>query len=81
MVTKFDKYWKVIHGIMVVATVLDPRFKMKLLEFNFPKIYQNDSSYEINKIYELVTKYYLKSNTKEGVCQSIIASSSQSELV
>ena len=57
MVTKFDKYWKVIHGIMVVATVLDPRFKMKLLEFNFPKIYQNDSSYEINKIYELVKKY------------------------
>ena len=85
MGAKFDKYWNVIHGIMAIATVLDPRFKMKLLEFYFPKMYQNDSSYEIDKIrmicYELVTKYQLKNNTREEVYQSTIASSSQLELV
>ena len=85
MIAKFNKYWNVIYGIMAIAIVLDPRFKMKLLEFYFPEIYHNDSSYEIDKIrtiwYELVTEYQLKNNTKEEVYQSTIASSSQLELV
>ena len=33
MVAKFDAYWNVIHKLMGVATVLDPRYKMTLLHF------------------------------------------------
>jgi len=29
MILKFDKYWSVIHGIMGIASLLDPRYKMK----------------------------------------------------
>nr|KAJ0210850.1 hypothetical protein LSAT_V11C400183110 [Lactuca sativa] len=42
MVTKFDKYWEESYGVMSMATVLDPRFKMKILEFFFPLIYGDD---------------------------------------
>ena len=33
MVAKFDAYWNVIHKLMGVAVVLDPRYKMTLLHF------------------------------------------------
>ena len=32
MLEKFDCYWNMIHGVMVVATILDPRYKIELLE-------------------------------------------------
>lgn len=47
MIEKFETYWTTIHGILVVATILDPMFKMKLIEFYFPRIYGLDSSIEI----------------------------------
>jgi Domain of unknown function (DUF4413) len=34
---KFEKYWSEIHGVMGVATVLDPRFKNQILEFYYEK--------------------------------------------
>ncbi|XP_070662458.1 zinc finger BED domain-containing protein RICESLEEPER 1-like [Malus domestica] len=58
MIEKFDQYWSVIHGIVVVATVLDPRFKMRLIEYFFPLMYGQYASNEIDKIrkycYDLV---------------------------
>ena len=42
MVTKFDKYWEDSYGVMSMATILDPRFKMKILEYFFPLIYGDD---------------------------------------
>lgn len=53
MIEKFEKYWTTIHGILAIATILDPRFKMKLIEFYFPQIYGDKSSTEIEKVREL----------------------------
>ena len=39
MLGKVDKYWLVIHGVMGVAAVLDPKFNLKIMEFAFPKLY------------------------------------------
>lgn len=38
MLQKFEKYWEVMHEVVGVATVLDPRYKMEVLEFYFHKI-------------------------------------------
>ena len=64
MVGKFEKYWMVIHGLLAMATILDPRFKLKLIEYYFPKIYDNDSEKEIGRVkkmcYDLVNENQVK---------------------
>ena len=69
MLEKFDSYWNVVGRIMGVAAVLDPRFKMKLLEWSFPTIYSNTAYEEIEKIrrifYDLLEQYHSKEMNKE----------------
>ena len=64
MLQKFDSYWSVIHVIMGVAIVLDPRYKMELLEFYFESIYPMDYFLQVNRIrnlcYDLVSEYQAK---------------------
>ncbi|KAL5560920.1 hypothetical protein UlMin_030667 [Ulmus minor] len=47
---KFLKYWDVTHGIMAVASILDPRYKMKLIEYFFPRIYGEHCATEIMRL-------------------------------
>lgn len=35
MIEKIEKYWNVTQGMLAVATILDPRFKIKLLSASF----------------------------------------------
>ncbi|KAG6481074.1 hypothetical protein ZIOFF_057666 [Zingiber officinale] len=44
MKEKFDKYWGECNLLMAVGSVLDPRCKMRLLEFTFPKLYNTFES-------------------------------------
>ncbi|KHN03605.1 Putative AC transposase [Glycine soja] len=43
MQQKIDKYWKDCSVVLAIAVVMDPRFKMKLVEFSFTKIYGEDA--------------------------------------
>ncbi|KAG6508584.1 hypothetical protein ZIOFF_033958 [Zingiber officinale] len=38
MLSKFEKYWSNIHGSMGIASILDPRYKSKLVEYYFKRI-------------------------------------------
>ncbi|XP_024986526.1 zinc finger BED domain-containing protein RICESLEEPER 2-like [Cynara cardunculus var. scolymus] len=42
MEKKFDKYWGTCNLLIFVGAVLDPRYKMKLVEFSFSSIYSKD---------------------------------------
>ena len=61
MLAKFNSYWANVSVVMAVAAILDPRYKMKLLEFYYPNIYGNNSDLEIEKIknlcYDLLDEY------------------------
>ena len=61
MLAKFNSYWASINVVMVVAAILDPRYKMKLLKFYYHNIYGKNYNLEIEKIknffYELLDKY------------------------
>ena len=61
MLEKFDCYWNMIHGIMAVATLLDPRYKIELLEYYFPIIYGDEADYKIQRVrdicYEMICDY------------------------
>jgi hypothetical protein len=71
MKDKFKKYWSDVHGLMELATVLDPRFKLKFMKAFFTTIYGEESpitSSELSRVrsllYELVLEYQ---DPKEGV--------------
>lgn len=61
MIENFDKYWSVIHGVVGVSAVLDPRYKIKVLEFYFQKLFGEDYREEVEKVralcYKLVNEY------------------------
>jgi hypothetical protein len=40
MKEKFRKYWSDVHGLMEVATVLDPRYKLKFMKAFYSTIYE-----------------------------------------
>ncbi|KAL4554081.1 hypothetical protein LXL04_039788 [Taraxacum kok-saghyz] len=76
MITKFDQYWQESHGVMAMATILDPRFKMKILEFYFPLIYGVDEA----KSHVLIAKktcenifeqYVLRSESQKSNADSV----------
>ncbi|KAF1877738.1 hypothetical protein Lal_00038047 [Lupinus albus] len=50
MMEKFDKYWYVVNGVMAICTILDPRYKMALLTFYFPKFYGSESYYQMENV-------------------------------
>jgi hypothetical protein len=43
MEEKFNKYWSDVHGLMVLAVVLDPIYKIHLLNALFIKIHGPES--------------------------------------
>ena len=60
MMGKFNKYWEEKNNLMVLATILDPRYKLKYIEWGFRKIYEpekatteyEDVNRELEKLYE-----------------------------
>ncbi|RVW39644.1 hypothetical protein VitviT2T_017406 [Vitis vinifera] len=50
MKSKFDEYWKKCSLALAVAAILDPRFKMKLVEYYYSKIYGSNATVHIDDI-------------------------------
>ncbi|GKV40133.1 hypothetical protein SLEP1_g47802 [Rubroshorea leprosula] len=50
MKTKFDKYWSKCSLALAVAAILDPRFKMKLVEYYFSQIYGSTALDRIKEV-------------------------------
>ena len=65
---------------MIMSTISDPRYKMKILEFYFPIMYETKTSNEIEKnrgaYYELLSKYQSKSKLGEETSSYGTSSSS-----
>jgi hypothetical protein len=64
MKEKFNKYWTDVHGPMEVATVLDPRYKLKFMKAFYSTIYGEESvviEIQVSRVrsllYELVLEY------------------------
>ncbi|XP_071905684.1 zinc finger BED domain-containing protein RICESLEEPER 1-like [Coffea arabica] len=50
MMRKYQKNWEDCNVILGIAAVLDPRYKMKLIEYYFPVIYGDESFMKIEAI-------------------------------
>ena len=64
MLDKWEKYWDTIHGIMGVACVLDPKYKLEILNCCFSIIYDFDVESKVDRIkdtcYALFNEYQKK---------------------
>ncbi|KAL7593844.1 zinc finger BED domain-containing protein DAYSLEEPER [Lactuca sativa] len=60
MQENFNNYWKNCCLILAIAVVMDPRFKMKLVEFSFTKIYGDEAQTYINIVDEGIHQLFLE---------------------
>ncbi|KAI3448823.1 hypothetical protein Pfo_005488 [Paulownia fortunei] len=67
MLENYEKYWDASHIMMGVAAVLDPSYKLKLVEFYFPLIYGEKSQFKVDEIrqncYDLLVDYQSRAAT------------------
>ncbi|KAH7658200.1 Tam3-transposase (Ac family) protein [Dioscorea alata] len=84
---KFDKYWGDCNMLMAISAVLDPRYKMVLINFCFHRIYSNSESernilevkqtlWEIYEMYATEQVSHSTSNSAHEVTNISMASSS-----
>ncbi|KAG7998079.1 hypothetical protein I3843_01G241200 [Carya illinoinensis] len=57
---RFDKYWKDCYLVLAIAVVLDPRFKMKLVEFTLTKIYGENADSWMRAVKDGVHELFLE---------------------
>ncbi|XP_073044096.1 zinc finger BED domain-containing protein DAYSLEEPER-like [Primulina eburnea] len=60
MLDNFDKYWKSCCFILAIAVVMDPRFKMKLVEFSFSKIYGEEVDSYVKVVNEGIHELFME---------------------
>jgi hypothetical protein len=59
MYLKFEKYSGECNLLMAVGAVLDPRFKLKLVQFCFPEIYQEpEATRNVEKVRSVLNELY-----------------------
>ncbi|KAL0404107.1 UNVERIFIED_CONTAM: Zinc finger BED domain-containing protein RICESLEEPER 1 [Sesamum radiatum] len=69
MKSKFDKYWGDTNLLMSIAVVMDPRCKLRALDFCFPRLYSSETVERqiatVQKtLYELYSEYVAIFNTE-----------------
>ncbi|GMH15914.1 hypothetical protein Nepgr_017755 [Nepenthes gracilis] len=57
---KFDKYWKDCSLVLAMSVVMDPRFKLKLMDLSFSKIYGKDAETWIRMVDEGIHELFLE---------------------
>ncbi|XP_057522075.1 zinc finger BED domain-containing protein RICESLEEPER 1-like [Amaranthus tricolor] len=50
MKAKFEVYWNKCSLLLAIAAILDPRFKMKLVEYYYPQIYGDSAEDRIKEV-------------------------------
>ncbi|XP_065849654.1 zinc finger BED domain-containing protein DAYSLEEPER [Euphorbia lathyris] len=57
---KIIRYWRDCSLVLAIAVVMDPRFKMKLVEFSFSKMYGEDAAAYIKIVQDGVQELFLE---------------------
>ncbi|WOG83468.1 hypothetical protein DCAR_0102643 [Daucus carota subsp. sativus] len=82
LLQKFDEYWNDMFLLLAIATVMDPRCKMKYIEFSFLKYDDNSGNSKVTTILEAIRGIYddYKMHSTEALKSSKLSESKPSEL-
>ncbi|OAY60649.1 zinc finger BED domain-containing protein RICESLEEPER 1 [Manihot esculenta] len=58
MKNRFDEYWEKCSFALAVAAMLDPRFKIKLIEYYYQQIFGSGSAELIDEVFEYIKALY-----------------------
>ncbi|KAI7746374.1 hypothetical protein M8C21_016027 [Ambrosia artemisiifolia] len=58
MKIRFDKYWNKCGVGLAIAAILDPRFKMKLVEYYYKQIYDDEAPDHIQEVSEGIRELF-----------------------
>ncbi|XP_010256082.1 PREDICTED: zinc finger BED domain-containing protein RICESLEEPER 2-like isoform X2 [Nelumbo nucifera] len=74
---KFDKYWEDNNLVLAIAIVLDPRFKMQIVEYYYNKIYGFEADKYISRVRTAIFDLYMEYG---GELRDLLPSQSQASL-
>ena len=80
MCSKFQKYSSEFHPTLTIACVLDPRFKLRLVEFFYKKLYGDDCIECMllrNKLWSIFEEYNTKTNAPTSQKINVVESSTK----
>ena len=79
MKKKFQKYWTDIHGLMAIATVLDPRYKLHMVQALYGSLYGPEAaSLEVMRVKQLLRDLLVEYQDASCAGSSNVPTSSQS---
>ncbi|KAH9659476.1 BED-type domain-containing protein [Citrus sinensis] len=81
MIGKFLKYWDEISGVLVMAVILDPRYKMMLINYYYPKIYVVDLENQLKRVRELCDEMMNYYEAKSATTRYCVVGESSTVLV
>jgi hypothetical protein len=58
IISKFEKYWSEFSLVLAIAVVLDPRYKLRLVNYYYTKIYGAESQEYENMTKTLTKPFY-----------------------
>jgi hypothetical protein len=75
MISKFEKYWFEFNEALVIAVILDPCYKLHLVNYYYTKIYRIMDSLQFENVHKklksLYREYGASSNTSSSSSSSI----------
>ncbi|KAL3516862.1 hypothetical protein ACH5RR_023764 [Cinchona calisaya] len=79
MKEKFEKYWDECCLVLAIAMVIDPRFKLSLVEYNYNAIYGKNAKKYVDRVrsamVDLFVEYGGKLNPFGNACGSHVEES------
>lgn len=68
MKTKFDKFWSKCSLALAMAAILDPRFKMKLVEYYYSQIYGSTALERIKEVFDGIKELF----NAYSICSTLV---------
>jgi hypothetical protein len=77
MISKFEKYWFEFSEALAIAVILDPRYKLHLVNYYYTKIYGVMDSLQFENVREKLKSIFMKYSASLNTSSSSSTTSQQ----